>query len=268
MKTFSINGTNLAFVDSGKGTPLLFVHGFPLDHSMWDGQIEALSARHRVIAPDLRGFGQSGVSEGVVEMAQFADDLAALLDFLAIDKVVLCGLSMGGYIALEFWRKYSKRLRALIFCDTRAKNDTPEAAANRLVVAEKVLREGSHTVADAMIPKLFDPITLQKQPDLVEKIKQVIDRTDPRGVAAAALGMARRTDFTSKLSSIRCPALVIVGQSDAISPVAEMQAISKAVPKAELKIIAQAGHMAPMEKPAEVNAVLERFLERNGLVSN
>jgi 3-oxoadipate enol-lactonase len=267
MKTFSINGTKLSFIDSGKGNPLLLVHGFPLDHSMWSGQIEPLSARHRVIAPDLRGFGQSGVIEGVVEMAQFADDLAALLDFLEIDKVVLCGLSMGGYIALEFWRWYAQRLQGLILCDTRAKNDTPEAAANRLVVAEKVLCEGSHTVADAMIPKLFSPITMQEQPHLAEKIKQVIDRTDPRGVAAAALGIGQRADFTAELARIRCPTLLIVGESDAISPVAEMQAISKAIPKAEFKIIPQAGHMAPMEKPAEVNAVIERFLQQNGLDS-
>ena len=171
---------------AAKGRSLLLVHGFPLDHSMWSGQIEALSARYRVIAPDLRGFGQSGVSEGIVTMEQFAGDLAALLDFLGIDKVLLCGLSMGGYIALEFWRCYAQTPAGLILCDTRAKNDTPEAAANRLVVAEKVIREGSHTVADAMIPKLFSPITMQEQPHLAEKIKQVIDRTDPRGIAAAA----------------------------------------------------------------------------------
>jgi pimeloyl-ACP methyl ester carboxylesterase len=264
MKTFSINGTNLSFVDRGAGAALLFVHGFPLDHSMWSGQIETLSARHRVIAPDLRGFGQSGVSEGIVTMEQFADDLAALLDFLTIrEPVVLCGLSMGGYIALEFWRKYAKRLRALILCDTRAAGDTPAAAANRFVVAEKVLREGSNTVADAMIPRLFDPVTVEKQPDLVEKLKQVIDGTDPRGIAASARGMAQRADFTAELPRIGCPALVIVGQSDAISPVAEMQAISKAVPNAEFKIIPQAGHMAPLEQPSDVNTVIELFLERN-----
>ena len=176
-----------------------------------------------------------------------------------------CGLSMGGYIALEFWRKYAKRLRALILCDTRAAADTPQAAANRFVVAENVLREGSNIVADAMIPKLFAPITLQQQPDLVEKLKQVIDRTDPRGIAAAARGMAQRADFTADLPRIGSPALVIVGQGDAISPVAEMQAISKAVPNAEFKIIPQAGHMAPLEQPQAVNEAIERFLQQNGM---
>ena len=137
-------------------------------------------------------------------MAQFADDLAALLDFLRIDKVVYCGLSMGGYIALEFWRRHARRLSGLIFCDTRAAADTPEAAANRSVVAEKVLREGSHTVADVMIPKLFSPSTLQNQADLAEKIKIVIERTDPRGVAAAA-----RAWPGGPISSPSCPAFAV-----------------------------------------------------------
>ncbi len=263
MKTFSINGTNLSFIDRGAGTALLFVHGFPLDHTMWKGQIEALSARYRVIAPDLRGFGQSGVSDCVVRMEQFAEDLVALIDFLGIDKVVLCGLSMGGYIALEFWNWYAQRLQGLVLCDTRAVNDAPEAAAGRLALAQRVTKEGAHGVADSMIPKLFAPITLQKQPDLVEKIKQVIDHTDPRGIAAAARGMAQRADFTAELPRIRCPALLIVGESDAVTPVAEMQAISQAVPNAEFKIIPQAGHMAPLEQPADVNAVIERFLWQN-----
>ncbi len=131
MNNCTINGARLAFVNSGTGAAILLVHGFPLDHTMWEGQIEGLSARRRVIAPDLRGFGQSGVSEGIVEMGQFADDLAALLDFLGIGDTVLCGLSMGGYIALEFWRRHGKRLRGLILCDSRAVCDTPEAAANR-----------------------------------------------------------------------------------------------------------------------------------------
>jgi pimeloyl-ACP methyl ester carboxylesterase len=265
MKTCTINGIKISFVDRGQGATLLLVHGFPLDHSMWNGQIEALSARYRVIAPDLRGFGQSGVTEGTVTMAQQADDLAALLDFLSIrEPVVYCGLSMGGYIALEFWRKYSKRLRALILCDTRSAADMPEAAANRLVIAEKVMPEGSQIVADVMMPKLFHPITLQKQPEVVEKLKQVMCATDPRGVAAAR-GMAQRADFTAELPRIACPTLIIVGKGDAISPAAEMQGISNAIPNAEFKIIPQAGHMAPLEQPADVNAAIELFLKRNGI---
>ncbi len=196
MKTSTINGINLSYVDRGKGPVLLLAHGFPLDHSMWNGQIETLSARCRLIAPDLRGFGQSGVSEGTVTMEQFADDLAALLDFLTLrEPVVFCGLSMGGYIAFEFCRKYAARLRGLILCDTRACKDTPEAAAARLALARRVLAEGNHCVPETMIPKLLAPITLQNQPHLVQSLVRVIERTDPRGVAAAARGMAKRVRF-------------------------------------------------------------------------
>jgi 3-oxoadipate enol-lactonase len=268
MNTSTINGIEISFIDRGAGAALLFVHGFPLDHSMWNGQIESLSAGHRVIAPDLRGFGQSSLDQDVVTMSQFADDLSALLDFLGIDEVTFCGLSMGGYIAWEFWRKYARRLRALILCDTRAAGDAPEAAANRLVVAEKVLREGSGTVADAMLPRLFHPITLQKQPHLIQSTRQVMLGNKPRAIAAAARGMAQRADFTAELHRIGCPALIIVGENDVISPVAEMQAISKAIPNAELQIIPQAGHMAPLEQPQAVNAAIERFLRKNGVISN
>ena len=121
MHSCMVNGIRLATVDQGRGPPVLLIHGFPLDHSMWDGQIETISSRYRVLAPDLRGFGQSGVTDASVSMEQHADDLAALMDALGIaDPIVLCGLSMGGYIAFEFWRKYSPRLRALVLCDTRS----------------------------------------------------------------------------------------------------------------------------------------------------
>jgi 3-oxoadipate enol-lactonase len=267
MKTCAIDGTTLSFVDRGGGRPILFVHGFPLDHSMWKGQIEGLSADYRVIAPDLRGFGQSDISEGIVEMSQFADDLAALLDYLRISETALCGLSMGGYIAFEFWRKYAKRLRALILCDTRAANDAPEAAANRKILAEKVLREGSHVVGETMIPRLFSPDTLQNRPHLADDSRRIINRTDPRGIAAAALGMARRADFTAELPNIRCPALLTVGQDDVITPAAEMQGIAKAIPNARFKIIPRAGHMAPLEQTAAVNGAIECFLRQIKIVS-
>lgn len=255
----------MSFADCGSGPPLLLAHAFPLDHTMWQGQIEKLSSASRVIAPDLRGFGQSRAGEEVATMDQFADDLAWLLDLLAVSEpVVLCGLSMGGYIAFEFWRNYAGRLRGLILCDTRAKNDTAEAAAARLVTADLVLRVGSQRLIEAMIPKLLCETTRQNRPDLVEEIKRVIARTDPRGIAAAARGMAQRADFTAELPNIRCPTLVIVGQDDAVSPVAEMQEIARAIPNAEFKIIENAGHLAALEQPEAVNATIGHFLKGLG----
>jgi len=261
MQTAVIGDVSLAYRDAGQGPPLVLVHGFPLDHSMWAGQMDVLARRWRVIVPDLRGFGQSGVTDGTVTMEQFADDLAALLDHLQIrEPVVLCGLSMGGYIAFAFWRKHAARLRGLILCDTRSAADTPEGAAGRQAMADRVLKEGPRSVVEMMAPKLFSPKTLAERPQLAEAMKQVMLRTDPRGIAAAARGMAQRPDATPDLPKIACRTLVLVGEDDAISPAAEMRGIAERIPQARLAIIPRAGHMAPLERPAEVNQAIDEFL--------
>jgi pimeloyl-ACP methyl ester carboxylesterase len=265
MNTVSLGDITLSYREAGAGSPILFVHGFPLDHSMWNGQIDVLSKRFRAIAPDLRGFGRSGVTDGVVTMERMADDLAALLDALAIgEPIVLCGLSMGGYIALEFWRKYAARLRGLVFCDTRAAADKPEIAANRLTTAERVLTEGVRPVADSMKLRVFSPRTAETHPHLVEATERVMHRTDPRGVATASRGMARRRDFTAELKDIECPALVLVGADDALSPPSEMEAMAAGIPDALFRIIPDAGHLAPLEQPTATNAALEEFLDSLG----
>jgi 3-oxoadipate enol-lactonase len=262
IRTASINDIVLAYVDFGGGDPLLLVHGFPLDHSMWQGQIEEFSRRRRVIAPDLRGFGGSQATEGVVTMEQMADDLAALLDFLEIrEPVVFCGLSMGGYIALEFRRKHADRLKALILCDTRAAADKPEVAANRLAMAGRVLREGPKPLVDSMLPKVFSPKTVIDRPRVVEEMERVMLRTDARGIAAAARGMAQRRDFTAELKNIRCPTLVLVGADDALSPPTEMQALAAAIPLAQSYIVPAAGHLAPYEQPHAANAAIAAFID-------
>ena len=261
MQTLSVNKTTLSYHASGRGVPLLMVHGFPFDHTMWNGQIAALSDRCRIIAPDLRGFGQSEINEGVVSMERMADDLAALLDALTIrEPVVFCGLSLGGYIAFEFWRKYAARLKALILCDTRAAADKPEAAANRLSMAGRVLREGPRPLIESMLPKLFSPRTYADRPQLVEEIERTMQRADPRGIAAAARGMAERRDFTAELKHIRCPTLVLVGADDAFSPPAEMQTLAAAIPNSQFHIVPAAGHLAPLEQPAAANAAIKSFL--------
>jgi len=261
LKTQTIGTVKLAFIDSGNGIPVLLIHGFPLDHTMWSGQINALAARYRVIAPDLRGFGASGVTAGKVTMEQLAGDLAALLDALGIDEpVVVCGLSMGGYVTWQFWRKYPARVRALVLCDTRAAADAPEVAAGRLETADRVLGEGAGLLADAMMPKLLAGQTAAGKPELAEALRRVMERTDPEGIAAALRGMAERPDVTARLAEIACPTLVIVGREDAISTPQEMAAIARAIPGARLVEIAGAGHMSPMEKPEEVNAAMLEFL--------
>ena len=261
MNTKLVNGIGLAFVDRGTGPAVLLVHGLPLDHSMWNEQIDVLSAGYRVIAPDLRGFGRSGVTDGTITMEQLADDLAGLLDALQLhEPIVFCGLSMGGYVAFQFQRKYGARLRGLILCDTRAAADTPEKAAARRKMAERVLREGPEPLVDGMAPLLFASETVENRPEMVESLLSVMLGTDRRTIAAVSLGMADRPDVTPKLHAIECPTLVIAGRFDAISPSDEMQGIAAAIPGARFAEIPTAGHMSPMEDPAEVNAVILKFL--------
>jgi 3-oxoadipate enol-lactonase len=261
MSHVTIGDISLHVEVRGAGTPLLLVHGFPLDHTMWSAQIAALSQSYRVIAPDLRGFGASDVTSGTVTMEQYGDDLAALLDALQIRQpVALCGLSMGGYVAWQFVARHRPRLEKLILCDTRAVADTPEAAAGRLKTAERVLAEGANVVADAMLPKLFAPQNLQRNADFVEATREVMLRTPPEGIAAALRGMARRNDVTAELAKIDVPTLVLCGEHDSISTPAEMRQIAAAMPAAEYVEIAGAGHMAPLENPSLVNAKIREFL--------
>jgi 3-oxoadipate enol-lactonase len=253
----------LQVLERGQGMPVVLLHGFPLDHSMWDYQIEPLAKNYHVIVPDLRGFGGSEITPGVATMDQMADDVAALLDALGVsDQIVLCGLSMGGYVAFEFWRKHLKRLRALVLCDTRAAADAPEVAEGRHDLADKILAEGNVSLADGMIPKLFAPATLQLQSSMTAIQRERILTTPTDGAAAALRGIAVRADMRRVLNYIELPTLVIVGEHDAISSVEEMRSIAGAIPHAQLTVIPHAGHMTPLENPQAFQAALEAFLEQ------
>ena len=261
MPRLTIGDISLNAAESGSGPPLLLVHGFPLDHNMWSDQISAFSSQCRVIAPDLRGFGGSDVTPAAVTMEQYADDLAALLDAMQVrEPVVFCGLSMGGYVAWQFFARHRQRLDKLILCDTRALADTAEGAAGRLKTAEKVLAEGSQVVADSMLPKLFSPAAIEQQKPYVSQARDVILQTHPEGIAAALRGMAQRPDFTQRLSQIDVPTLVLCGEHDVISTPQEMEQIAASIPGACYAQIADAGHMSPLEQPSAVNAMLREFL--------
>lgn len=263
LRSIDVNGVRYQVVDQGVGPAILFVHGFPLDHTMWSAQIDEFSRTHRVIAPDLRGFGGTDGFLYSLSMEQLADDLAELLAALQVERpITFCGLSMGGYVAWQFVLRHSQWLGRLILCDTRAAADSPEAAANRLKMADIVTKEGPEPVAWAMMPKLFAPSTNQKFPQLTESIRKVVMATSPTAIAAAHRGMAIRPDMTSLLPTIRIPTLVIVGQYDAITPAEEMRSIASEIPRSEFALIADAGHMAPMENPAAVNAVIRAFLAK------
>jgi pimeloyl-ACP methyl ester carboxylesterase len=268
MKRTALSTVELAYVDRGTGPPVLLIHGFPLDHTMWSSQIDEIAQRWRVIAPDLRGFGQStfGNADPLagISMERYADDLAELLDAAGItEPIVLTGFSMGGYVAWQFVRKYCDRLRGLIQCDTRAAADTEEARAGRLKMAENVGEWGSARVAVMMRPKLLASRTFEQKPAVVAAVRQVVERTSPAAIAAAQRGMAARPDMTNLLPAIKLPTLIVVGAEDAISPPDEMKSISAAIPNAQFVEIPQAGHMTTMENPTAVNTAMTQFLARS-----
>lgn len=267
MPRINIGEVELNVADVGEGPAIVFVHGFPLDHSMWQAQIDEFSSSHRVITPDLRGFGQSGIATGTVTMQQFADDVAALLDVMHVDQpVTFCGLSMGGYIGWQFFKRHRSKLARLIQCDTRAIADTPEGRKQRLKAADTTLEKGAGSLVETMLARLFAEELLfsehaqNHQPDIVRATREVMLTTNPQSIAAAQRGMAERPDVTEMLGQIDVPTLILCGEHDAISPAEEMRGISAAIPGAQYVEIAGAGHMSPLEKPAEVNSAIQQFL--------
>lgn len=269
MQHLPVGDLEMHYVDTrpagatGESPVVLLVHGFPLDHSMWSGQLEGLGDQFRMIAPDLRGFGRTGGAGMVTTMEQMADDLAGMLDALQIDSpIVFCGLSMGGYVGWQFVRKYRDRVCGLVQCDTRAAADSAEAIETRLKMAAHVLEYGTAAVAEAMPAKMFAASSLSGRREIVAATRQVIVQSSPQAIAAAQRGMAERPDVTDSLAKIDLPVLCMVGEHDAISPPEEMQSIAEALPHGKLATIGDAGHMAPLENPAAVNAVLRDFVGR------
>jgi len=261
MSQITIEGESFYVHDAGAGHPILFVHGFPLDHTMWALQLRYFSESYRVIAPDLRGFGKSSGAQQTVTMEQFADDLAALLDALEIDEpVTFCGLSMGGYIGWQFVDRHPQKVARLILCDTRAAGDAAEIRENRLALADRVVEEGPDFVVDGMLEKLFAETTRVSRPELIDQTRMVITKTNPQAIAGASRGMAERPDMTHSLREIHLPTQVICGTEDILTKPDEMQIIADQIPKARMALIPGAGHMSPLEKPDDVNQQLSHFL--------
>ena len=263
MNKINVGDIELSVRQDGQGPPLLFVHGFPLDHTMWNKQIEEFSKDYRVIAPDLRGFGASALGAGPASMARLADDLAAMLGELQVTRpVVFCGLSMGGYVGWQFWDRHSDRLDKLILCDTRAAADSAETAHGRRETAARTLREGTAgELIDTTLPKLFAKSTNTTEPVLIDSTRRVMESTKVQTIAATLEAMAERPDFEPRLAEITVSTLLICGEHDMITPVEEMRQVAAAIPDAQFEEILGAGHMAPMEQPAAVNRAIHEFLE-------
>ncbi|HWV58040.1 MAG TPA: alpha/beta fold hydrolase [Longimicrobiales bacterium] len=262
-RTAEIRGARLAWREAGSGDVVLFVHAFPLDSRMWAPQLAAAPVGWRFVAPDLQGFGASGVASvgAPLTMDDIADDVAGLLDHLGVQRAVLCGLSMGGYAAFAFWRRHADRVRALVLSDTRVGADTAEARAGRFSLAERVLREGSRAAVEAMFPKMLSPSTVAHRPDVAATVRSIMESAPPSAIVRALYGLAERPDSTATLPTITAPALVIVGEDDAVTPPAEAERIADGIPGARLVRIPAAGHFPNLEAPEAFNGALTQFLE-------
>ncbi len=255
-----VDDIEIAYDDQGDGLPVLLVHGHPFDRSMWRPQVERLRDRYRVIAPDLRGFGETTVVPGKTPLSAFAGDLIGLLDRLDLGQVVLCGLSMGGQIVMEVHRTHPSRVRALVLADTFPEAETPAGREARYSAAERVLREGMGPYADEVLDKMISPHNVRALPAVAEHVLGMMRGTSPEGAAAAWRGRAERPDYLDSLSRATVPALVVVGEEDRYTPVAVAERLHATIPGSTLAVIPGAAHLPNLERPEEFTDALERFL--------
>jgi pimeloyl-ACP methyl ester carboxylesterase len=264
VQRITVNGVNLAVEEQGEGPAVLFVHGYPLDRTIWRDQVGALEG-FRCIAVDLRGMGQSDAPDLGYSMPIYAADLAALLDVLGVDDVVLCGLSMGGYVALEFLRQWRARVRGLVLMDSRADADAPEVRRARDAAAATARERGAGAIADAMLPKMLAPATLSRRPDVAERVRALMSSTPVAGIVGALAAMRDREESVSLLSTLAgVPTLVVVGEADILTPPDQARAMAEAIPGGRLALIPGAGHLPPMEQPEATTASLREFLSSLG----
>lgn len=261
MSHTKVNNIKIAYDDVGSGPPIVLVHGYPFNRTMWDEQVAALSDNYRVIRLDLRGHGESESSEGPATMNLMANDIASLLDQLGVNRAVIGALSMGGYVALAFDQLFPSRVEKLVLADTRAQADTEENKKVRAEQAQKILAEGMAGIVDTMLPKLLAPETVSKRPEVVKRVRDMMLQTKPEGAAAALLGMAQREDQTARLADIQVPTLILVGREDAITPVADSEKMHAAIAGSQLMVIENAGHVSNIEQPERFNRALREFLK-------
>jgi 3-oxoadipate enol-lactonase len=255
-----VNGIQMAYTDEGEGACLLLVHGFPLSRGVWSKQVEAFKTSYRVIAPDLRGFGDSEATAGSSPMSRFAEDLYALMGHLGVGPVILVGHSMGGYAALAFAKAYPGALRALALVGTKAAPDAPEVAESRRALADQVRAEGASVVINAMAPKMLSDANSDK--GMAAAVKAFMASSKPTGIMGALLGMAERPDARPWLEKLRVPVLIVAGLDDTLIPPSESQAMARAIHGAQLRLIPKAGHLVAFEQPEAFNTALWDWPER------
>lgn len=256
-----VNGVTLAYSDRGAGLPLVFLHAFPLNRTMWTAQEQALSSQFRVITVDLRGHGESDAPLWRYTLDQAADDVWALLDHLSVRQAVFVGLSMGGYILFAFYRKFADRVKGLVLADTRAQADTAEGKDGRFQMAQVAYAKGPAAIADLMIPKLLSPASISSNPDLVRTVRDMIEGNQISGIAGDLMAMAERADSIPYLKQIACPTHIIVGELDQATPPSDAELMAERIPGARLSIIPGAAHLANLEQPDRFTQIVRLFAD-------
>jgi len=259
----------MAWLEAGTGWPVILLHAFPLNAGMWRPQLEAVPEGWRFIAPDFRGFGATRAldrkmglppEDGSQGIDQYAADIGDFMDCLKLDDAVIAGLSMGGYVAFAMYRQAPARFNGLVLADTRPQADTPAGRDGRAAMRERLAREGTRAVADQMLPKLLSPRAHAEDAALVARVRGMIEDAEPPGVDAAIVAMMKRPDSTDDLPRIACATLVLVGEADEITPIADAQAMQAAIPRSTLTVVPGAGHLSNLERPDAFGKTLADFL--------
>ncbi|HVP55748.1 MAG TPA: alpha/beta fold hydrolase [Candidatus Eisenbacteria bacterium] len=260
MADFLSGDAQLVFEITGSGPDVILLHPFPLHHQFWDGILDQITTRYRVLLPDLRAHGASDAGDGPVTMQKLADDLGRLCRDCGVTRAVFVGVSIGGYALFEFWRRHPGRVSALVLANTRAGGENAEGRSARLQTAERVLREGTAGFTEELLQKLFSKVTLTNRPDIVEDARAMAAKMSPADIAAVQRGMADRTDSIPTLATINVPTLVIAGEDDSV-PIGELELMHERIAGSQFRVVAKAGHYAAMEQPAEFGRLLRTFLD-------
>lgn len=254
-----VENTAIAYDDVGTGLPVVFLHAFPLNRTMWDPQLGALVGECRCIAIDMRGAGESAPSPPYT-MDRFADDVVGVLDALQIERAVMVGISMGGYVAFALWRRHPDRVRAFVLADTRATADTPDMSLRRQWLMDLARTQGSTAVANAQIAGLVGKTTREKRPDIYDATHRLIAQEPVEGIIGGIEALITRPDSTATCSAISVPTLVVVGDEDVITPAKEVRRMQRSIPGSRLEVLRHAGHLPSLERPAAFNTVVSEFL--------
>jgi 3-oxoadipate enol-lactonase len=260
MPIFRSTDAQLFYEVTGSGPDVVLLHPFPLNHSFWKSVIEQLSTRYRVITPDLRGHGRSELGQGPATMDKMAADLEKLCREERITKGFFAGVSIGGYALFEFWRRSREQFGALVLANTRAGAETAESRASRLALADKVLREGTASFIEDMLPKLLSPVTITNRPDIVDAARRMMQKMSPQDIAGVQQGMADRPDSVATLRTINVPTLIISGADDSV-PQSEAELMHRNISGSRMAVIPRAGHYAALEQPEEFGRLLRGFFD-------